>query len=269
MRLKSLLIVLLCLPFINLKAQGDDGERFAAFDELLSQFYATLVHEPMELKTAEMDKLIESCKDSLLRQHVTISIFEHYKNSRVMGEEAVAIHVYDKWIDSGEVGMRGEFERMEAEMFVTFNRNSLLGMKAAEIELYAPDGSTVTIPREGKMGVLFFYDTSCAKCRLETQLLPSVLATVDFPLNFYAIYAGAEKEQWETYRKEFSIQNPEIEFFHLWDPEMDSDYQLLYAVTATPRIFFVKEDGEIIGRRLEVSNLQQIIDYVKLVRNFP
>ena len=43
---------------------------------------------------------------------------------------------------------------------------------------------------------------------------------------------------------------------------MDSDYQKIYGVVATPKLFFILDDGEIFGRRLEVDNLQQIISIV-------
>ena len=43
----------------------------------------------------------------------------------------------------------------------------------------------------------------------------------------------------------------------------------MYGITATPKMYVVLEDGEIIGRRLEVVNLQEIIYYVTLVQNGP
>ena len=127
----------------------------------------------------------------------------------------------------------------------------------------------MTVPVPGRKAVLFFYDTSCAKCRLESQLLPPVLDDVKFPMDFYAVYTGADRREWRGFRRRLKTKNRNVKIYHLWDPEMDSDYQLMYGVTGTPKMYFVLEDGEIIGRRLEVVNLQEIIHYVTLVQNGP
>ena len=266
MRIRETFACLLLLLAPHVAAAQDPAERYAGLDSLLTEFYAALIPEDIEVKNAEMDRLIETCHDSLTRQHVTLQIFNHYMHARIMGEEAVAIHVYDEWIASGKVSTRSEFERMEADIFATFNRNSLLGMKAAEVTLRKPGGAKMTVPVPGRKAVLFFYDTACAKCRLEAAALPSVLQEVDFPMNFYAVYVGYDKREWKAFRRNFRLKGmKDISLVHLWDPEMESGYQIIYGVTATPRMFVTWTDGEIIGRRLEVSNLQQIIEYIRIV----
>ena len=242
--------------------QRDSTSRFAPLDSLLKEFYDALVTAPVQEKNAEFDSLISSCSDSLLRQHVTFEIFNHYRYSRVMGEEAVAVHIYDTWIGSGKVQPRNEFEQMESKVFADFNRQSLLGMTAPQISLYKPCRGMMTVPKRGRAAVLFFFDTSCAKCQLETAVLPSVIAEAKFPLDFYAIYVGEDKRDWKAFRRNFKLKGQDVRLYHLWDPDMDSDYQKIYGVVATPKIFFILEDGEIFGRRLEVDNLQQIISIV-------
>lgn len=241
-----------------------DKFKYAKLDSLLAEFYSALEREDVEVKGREFDNIISTCQDSLTRQHVALHIFDHYRFSRIMGEEAVALHVYDEWIASGKVSTRSEFEQMDAELFAEFNRYSLLGMKAVPVALRKPCGGKMTIPVEGRKGILFFYDTSCAKCRLESAVLPAVLDKVDFPVDFYAVYVGEDKTDWRAFRKNFKLHNRQVRMFHLWDPEMDSGYQKYYGVTGTPKMFVVLEDGEILGRRLEVTNLEEIIHYISI-----
>ncbi len=264
MRRLALIALALSLPLSALFAQTDSLYRYAGLDSLLTQFYATLERESIEAKNAEFDSLISSCRDSLTRQHVTLSVFDHYRHSRVMGEEAVAIHVYDDWLASGLVRTATDIELMDAQIFADFNRSSLIGMQAPKVRLLKPCGGGSTVPADGRTAVLFFYDTSCAKCRIESRMLPSVLSQVDFPMNFYAVYVGTDKREWRTFRKNFKISSRRVKLHHLWDPEMDSDYQKYYGVTGTPRLFVVYRDGEIIGRRLELDNLQEIIHYISI-----
>lgn len=258
--------LLLSLSAFSQQLDSLEFDRYRGLDSLLTQFYTALEVEDVDVKGKEMDTLIAMCQDSLARQHVALQIFDHYRYSRLMGEEGVAIHIFDEWIASGRIKTRSEFEQMDDEMFVNFNRSSLIGMEAARISLFKPCGGTREIPSEGRVSILFFYDTSCAKCRLETQVLPQVVKEIDFPVDFYAIYVGTDRRSWNAFRKNFKLRNPNMKLIHLWDPEIESGYQKLYGVTGTPKMFVVEPEGVIIGRRLEMTNLIEMIPVMRAVQ---
>ncbi len=115
-------------------AQLDSTVR-AALDERLSEYFAAIEFEGPETQKGECDFLIDTCVDSLMRQHVALSAYEHYRDSKVMGAEAVAIHVFDKWFDSGKVKMRDENELLAPRIYAEFNRRSLIGNQAPEMTL--------------------------------------------------------------------------------------------------------------------------------------
>jgi len=258
-----LILFLAFAPNLWLSAQE---EKFAELDSLLMFYCHTMQMEEMETKQMECDFMIESCKDSLTREHVARKLFDHYCVSNVMGEEAVAIYLYDKWFASGKLSIGGEFVAMDAEIFATFNRNSLLGMEAPAVSLKKPCGGNCNIPKKGETSVLFFYDTACSKCRAFSQMLPQVLDDASFKFHFYAIYCGAERKAWKQWRKEFKINNPKIKLVHLWDPEMKSDYQLQYGVISTPKMYLVEPGGTIMGRRLEPESLKELLYYAGAVQ---
>ena len=137
---KCFLVLLLLGCGLCAAAQVDTTGRYAGLDSLLTQFYGALLREEIPVKNAEFDALIESCHDSLTRQHVALEVFDHYRYSRVMGEEAVAVHIFDEWIASGKVQTRSEFEMFEAERFALENRSTLLGMPAPPLTLRTPCG---------------------------------------------------------------------------------------------------------------------------------
>jgi len=263
-KLLPVLLLLLCCC-LRTAAQIDTTGRYAPLDSLLTQFYGALEREDVSAKNSEFDALIESCRDSLTRQHVTLAIFDHYRYSRVMGEEAVALHIYDEWIASGKVRTRSEFELFEAERFALENRRTLIGMKAPVLTLRTPCGGRRTIPSGQRPSVLFFYSPHCSKCRLETYVLPEVLAGVDFPLDFYAIDVDTDRKDFRAFRKAISTPNRNVRITHLWDPRQESTLLLDYGVFSTPKVFVVWKDGEILGRRLEMDNLKEIIHYINML----
>ncbi len=259
--MKLLLSILISLA-AALPGHQPDSLMLAKLDTMLVHYTAALEYESVEVKNGECDFLISSVSDSLLTQHIALWLFDHYKESPVMGAEAVAIHLWDNWFQPRKIQMRSEYERFDAEVFANFNRNTLLGMKAPQVTMLKPCGGSMVIPQEGRYSILFFYDTACAKCRMESELLPGVLKEITFPATFYAVYCGQDRKAWNTFRCQFRVRNPKVKVVHVWDPEIKSNYLLLYGVISTPRLYFADTDGEILGRRLEIESLAEIIHYI-------
>ena len=242
-------------------AQQLDSTRLAPLDSLLGEYYEAMIYETMPNKLQECDFLIESCPDSLVRQWVATRILEHYMdNPPLMGEEAVAVYLYDKWFASGKIMIADDWLAFSARLFVDFNRASLLGMQAPGLELLPPVGpDKVLAPRKGVPTVLYFYDASCSKCKATSIMLPRVLESVSFPLDLVMVYTGQDGDEWAEFRSGFSCANPNVGIIHAWDPETESDYQKKYGVLTTPKMFLVGADGKIEGRRLEVESLAQLL----------
>lgn len=257
---KLALAILLFLPLLPCRAAD-----YAKLDSLLSLFYVNLSAAGMDEKCAELDGLISACRDSLTRQHVALQIFEHYKEPPVMGDEEVAVRLYDKWIATGAVQLPGEFASVEARMFADFNRSTLIGAEAPEIGLTDRCGKTVRIPSEGRTSILFFYDTACGKCKLEAKVLPGILEDADFAADFHAVYCGSDRKSWREFRRKFKVRNRNITLHHLWDPEVESDYIKLYGVISTPKLYLITPDGLVAGRRLEPESLQQLFPLAKTI----
>ena len=251
---RTLIVIILLFAAGLLQAQN-----YTQLDSLMNVYVVAMRSESPESKMAETDYMIGSAKDSLTRQHIALYLFDYYKQSPLMGEEEIAIHIYDFWIKSGKVAMRSEFDEMDAQLFADFNRSSLLGMQAPAIELYGVCGSKTAIPQKGKSALIWFYDVNCGKCKLEAELFPKVLEkNVILPINFYAVYTGQSKKEWRAFRRTFKVRDRKIKLVHLWDPEIESNYLKLYGVISTPKLYMVEGGGIIIGRRLELENLPEM-----------
>lgn len=244
------------------------AQDFTQLDSLMGVYVRSIQREETEAKASETDYMIGASKDSLTRQHIALWLFDYYKESPLMGEEAVAIHIYDKWLSTGEVAFRSEFDEMDAKLFADFNRSSLIGMQAPIITLFKPCGGRMAIPREGRCSILWFFNVSCSKCSVEVHVLPEVLNEgVKVPMDFYAIYTGVDRKAWREFRRTFKLKNRNIKLVHLWDPELESDFMRLYGVVSTPKMFMVEPRGSIIGRRLEIDNLPQMFSLAEQIES--
>lgn len=241
-----------------------DSTRLVALDARLDEYFRTLETERIEVKNKECDLLIDSATDSVLRRHIALKIYDHYLESPVMGDEAVAIHMTDTWFATGLIDMGGDEVLLNAKVYADFNRQSLLGMQAPVVEMETPEGAKVEVGGpSARYRVLFFYDTECSKCKMETILLRSKLNTRNWPIDVYAIYTGVSAESWKEWREsKFAVRAPETKVIHLWDPEVASDYQMKYGVIQTPRMFLIDRSGTIIGRGMDTRALDQLLGIV-------
>jgi hypothetical protein len=81
----SFLIFLLCI--LDAVAQID-SVKLAQLDARLGQYFSLLEQEPASVKNEECDALISAAGDSSLRQTIALKIYDHYRNSKLMGDEA-------------------------------------------------------------------------------------------------------------------------------------------------------------------------------------
>ncbi len=181
------------------------------------------------------------------------------------------MHVFDRWFASGEVKMQDDVEMLNARIFAEFNRRSLVGMKAEQLSLRDMDGKRVSLfgagpsgvaeTGRGRLRILYFYDTGCANCLATTVLLRSLLQEKNYPADLYAVYSGADSLAWRAYAGErFGISAGNVRVCHLWDPDLESDFQRKYGVLQTPMLFLVGCDGKILGRHLDAPALGILLD---------
>ena len=258
------IVSLLLLFSVSGAAQQLDSAKREALEVKLAEYFEALKYESLDVQKEEADFLIESTSDSLVRQFVACSVYDHFIDSKVMGAEAVAVHVYDRWFAPGKVKMKNDMDLFNARIFADFNRQSLIGEKAPEIVMESADGTVVRLFAEGEASgryrVLFFYDADCSKCKLESILLTNVFETEDFPVELIAVYAGDDRQKWDSYVSDrLTFDSARTKVMHLWDPTLDSDFQRKYGVLQTPRMFLVRPDGVIIGRGLDTQALAMML----------
>lgn len=256
-RLVSIFLTLLCC--VSLYAQTDSSKVFM-MDGLLEEYYRALQYSDTEIKKNECDLLIRDVSDSLMKRYAALKLYAHYMESPVMGDEAVAIHIFERWFASREIVMKSEADFLNASVFAEFNKRSLIGSNAPELTLRTPEGGFETLPGQGSVNVLYFYDTNCAKCKIESLLLSYVMKEASEALDFYAVYVGDNESEWKKYRNEtLNFDSAKVKMHHLWDPELESAFQKAYGVLSTPTLLLVDCQGKVLGRRLDAKALNRLL----------
>ncbi len=247
-----------------------DSLDFAGLDRKLEEYLASMETLDTGGKIREVDFMLGSGPEGDIRNHVAVKLYAHFLNSPVMGDEAVAVYLTDKWFSPGRAKMPDDVDLMNARVYAEFTRRSLVGRQAPSLRLETPSGDwreALGVESDSLAGgcsrlrVLFFYDTSCSKCLVETALLRTALGDRDRPLDLIAVYTGDDRAAWEKYMAErLSFQAPGLRVSHYWDPTLKSDFQLKYGVLQTPRMFLIGRDGRILGRNLDAAGLMKLLE---------
>lgn len=257
------LFLLCCLPAVLGRAQQLDSDRRARLDAKVAEYVAALKWKDAAVKSSECDFMISTTPDPAARQYITEKLYGHYLESRIMGDDAVAIHIADNWLLNGRVPMSDPTDLIYVRINADFNRSSLIGMTAPGLTLLDPAGQTASLfggAAGDRYTVLYFYSADCPVCRTESARLKDLLGERGWPLDLVAVYTGQDAGEWARYRAEaLDIHSPSARVRHYWDPEIDSDYQRKYGVIMTPVMMVIDPSGTIVGRGLDTDALTRLM----------
>lgn len=260
------------------KMQPIDSLYINSLQQKLKEYIAALESQPVDIKIKECDFLINTCKSDTVRNIIVSRLYSYYLQSKIMGDEAVAVHIVDNWIAQGRAKLGSPIETMNARIFADFNRRSLIGSRAPSLRLETSEGAKVDAlglfsvedgiamtdsafaGSSDRLRVLYFYDTNCSLCKLESWRLKNFLDSTAYKLEVLLIYTGDDYEAWNKYRiTNFDIRASEVIIHHYWDPGLESDFQRKYGILQTPGMFLIDKNGYIAGRRLDTASLQKLV----------
>ena len=91
---------------VSVRAQGLDSLKKVELAGKLQEYFEALKYENIETQKAECDFLIETATDPQVRNFIAQTIYGHYMDSKIMGAEAVAVHLADNWFIPGKVSFQ-------------------------------------------------------------------------------------------------------------------------------------------------------------------
>ena len=241
----------------------------------VESYLKSLERNSTEALTFIAEDLVQSAH-STLKPYIALQIFNLFKEAEIMGQEAVAVEIAKRYLLNDESGSIEEMLGYEAYFgimaFVQMNEHSLIGMQAPQIELPDSLGCLHSIPQCGEgadgaspfLQLFYFYTSNCSSCRATTPLLAELLQRYSgIPIKIYAIFTGSSRGEWMSECAKFSlIKNPLVERIDLWDPEVESNFPLLYGVISTPQMLLTTDKGIIVGRRLTPKSLEQLLEAI-------
>ncbi|MFT7589342.1 MAG: peroxiredoxin [Limisphaerales bacterium] len=206
-----------------------------------------------------VDKILEKARvNNEVFKFCLISLLNDYANSNLMGMDKVYVSIALNYYAKGEA-----FWLDEAETFRIVDRAkrmapTLIGNIAPNITMKDVNGKTRTLyDVESAYTVLYFWDPDCSHCKVETPALKEaydVLKNI-YNIKIFAVNTQLEIDKWLKFIDAKNLEG----WYHMADFDHSSNFRSKYDINATPVLFLLNKDKEIIAKRLISDQLKDFI----------
>ncbi len=197
-------------------------------------------------------------KDSDLFKYVVNWTTHHYESSKIMGHDAVFVHMVFTYFITRQASWVDEVQLtniIDKAMRISPN---LIGSIAPFITL--PDDKGVVQDMhsiEAPFTILFFYDPDCGHCKKETPLVKETLEKyMDRGVKVYAVCTEFDDVMWKEFIVEFGVED----WINVNDIENSSNFRGKYNVMGTPRLFVLDAKKKIIAKQIDAAALDEILE---------
>lgn len=224
-----------------------------------------------ELTPKIIDSLISSADYIIQKSKANKEVFKYtsnwiglqYRDSDIMGGEAVYVHVIDKyftfdqafWSDSAEIaGLRKQALDMKPSLLGKIGQNlTCKDQFGLDQDLF--DGKS-------ELTVLMMWSYNCDNCKKEMPELKKVYAKYNSRVRFYAISTEHDAAAWKKF-----ITDNQLPWINVSDNNYSSQYHKKYHLDVTPEIYVMDADRKIIGKNLKANQLETVFERVFKEKN--
>jgi len=224
----------------------------------LNTFFTNVVIQSADSINKEIDKVILKCKsDYKIYQFVAVYLFNHFRESEIMGHDAVMVKLADDIYLSGKADWVSKEFKADLKKQIDLIRPNLIGKKAENLVMDSYKGVFVSLyDVEKEFTILYFWEPNCGHCKEST---PKLKAYYDKAKNenieVFAVCTTADKAAWTKY-----IEDNKLTWINGWDPERASHFDYYYNVQSTPMVYILDRNKKIIAKKLAVEDIGSYIE---------
>ena len=224
----------------------------------LNAFFSNVLVQNPDSINKEIDKLISKCESNhKIFQFVSVFLFNHFRESEIMGHDAVMVKIADDIYLSGKADWVSDEFKTDLRKQIDLIRPNLIGKKAQNLIMDSYKGIFVSLyDIDSEFTILYFWEPNCGHCIAETPKLKAYYEKAkNEGVEVFAVCTTADKEKWTKY-----IEDNKLTWINGWDPERSSHFDYYYNVQSTPMVYILDRNKKIIAKKLAVENIGSFID---------
>jgi len=243
--------------------------RTPVFEPRLDKYFHDLVPPDPDSITREADRmLLESRVSKPMFQYLLVYFVQKYVNPEYMGQDAVFVHLFEKYINTGQA----EFFTPTYRKFVDNRAYSLManliGQPAANLEMVDTAGKPRNLyDVSAPFIVICFWDPTCSHCK---EIVPKVDSIYHAKwkqegVTVYGVMVDGGNEAWLQFIKDHNL----ADWVHVYETKEHQDagekagqpnYRQLYDVYQTPILYLLDKDKHIVAKKLTYQQIDEVIN---------
>lgn len=224
----------------------------------LNIFFTNEVIQLADSVNKEIDKIVAKCSSNYkIFQFVAVFLFNHFRESEIMGHDAVMVKLADDIYLSGKADWTTQEWRDNLKNEIDRIRPNLIGVKAHDLVMNTYTGvykSLYDIKKD--YTILYFWEPDCGHCQ---EVTPKLKAYYDKAKNedveVFAVCTKSDRAKWEKY-----IEENKLDWINGWDPQRITNFDYYYNVQSTPGIYILDKNKVIIAKKLSVEDIGPFIE---------
>ncbi|NMC37031.1 MAG: redoxin domain-containing protein [Bacteroidales bacterium] len=224
----------------------------------LKTYFSNVVIQAPDSINKEIDRILATVKgNSKIYQYIAVFLFNHFRESEIMGHDAVLVKLADDVYLSGKADWVTKEFRDNLKKEVDMIRPNLIGQKGRDLVMDSYRGIHVSLyDIEKEFTILYFWEPDCGHCKEATPKLKAYYdKNKDKSIEIFAVCTTAEKEKWKKY-----IEDNDLNWINGWDPDRKTNYDYYYNVRSTPMIYILDRNKKIIAKKLDIDDIGSFID---------
>lgn len=232
------------------------------YDEVLPQQSDSLIRYA--------DKMLAASKpNEEMFKFVLSSLTDKYVNPRYMGQDAVFVHLFEKYYLTGqaESWMNEKYRKFIYDRGYSLMAN-VIGKRAAELPMIDTLGKNFSLyALQAPYTVLCFWDPTCSHCKEEVPKMDSIFQAKwkKAGVKLVGIMTDGGKENWLKFIKDKNLKD----WIHIYQTDATKDkiykegkpgYRQLYDVYQTPMVYLLDKDKNIMAKKLTYLQVDDFMD---------
>jgi thiol-disulfide isomerase/thioredoxin len=240
------------------------------FEEKVDKYYNQLVAPHPDSVIKEIDRMMSfAVVNEQMTQLLLLKFVNRYLNQKYMWEDAVFVHLFEKYFAAKEYSWLTEKGRKTISDRAYSLMANIMGTPAADIELPDTTNKLVTLySQTGTYTLLTFWDPTCGHCK---EVLPKLDSFYNAKwkaggLKLFAVAKETEgtKKDWMDFIRNNNLQ----EWTHVYYSKADEKtrvsagipgYSQLYDVMSFPTLYLLDKDKRIVAKKLSYEQIDEVL----------
>lgn len=233
------------------------------YDAKLDEYMNKVVIPYVDSVEKEADMLLKKTRGTKdLFKYTLHWLTYNAESSKVMGMDEVFVYLVENYHMKGDADWLSNDDLQKYIKRVREIAPNVIGNVAPEIKMKDVNDKDMPLSAvKSKYTVVVFWEPTCGHCQKEIPQLDSTYKAVlkAKGVKIYAVRTDDPVPVW----KDFIKKNHLEEWINVYDPERRSNYHADYDIKATPTIYLLDEKKIIRGKRLDHSNIAEVIDMLE------